>query len=66
MCIMIKTMNYRRGIICFYIGIDDLVANALIRNLNQKNKQFITYEEKENYDVEVIGILSLKGEKALI
>ena len=35
---------------CFYIGIEDLAANALIEILTKNSeKRFVSYEELENY-----------------
>lgn len=51
---------------CFYIGIEDLAANALIEALKKGKKRFLTYMEIENYGAEVIQILSAKGEKAIL
>ena len=51
---------------CFYIGIEDLAANALMGILTQGNKRFVTYEELEDYGAEVVSILSQKGEKAVL
>ena len=52
---------------CFYIGIEDLAANALIELLQQEEKRdFITYDELENYGTQVVKILSEKGEKAVL
>lgn len=50
---------------CFYIGIEDLVANALIFSL-EKGKNFLTYDEIENYGTKVVQILNEKGEKAVL
>ena len=30
---------------CFYIGIEDLAANALIEGLKKGNKRFLTYKD---------------------
>lgn len=50
---------------CFYIGIEDLAANALIFSL-EKGKSFLTYDEIENYGTKVVQILNEKGEKAVL
>ena len=34
---------------CFYIGIEDLAANALIESMRRAEKNFLTYKEMENY-----------------
>ncbi len=51
---------------CFYIGMEDLAANALIETLKKGNKRFLTYEEIEKYGSVVIQILNEKGEKAVL
>lgn len=51
---------------CFYIGIEDLAANALIEVLKKENKRFLTYNEIENYGAEVVRILKENGEKAVL
>ena len=57
----------RKGIyMCFYIGIEDLAANALIEILTKTAKTFVTYKELERYGAEVVSILSAQGEKAVL
>ena len=51
---------------CFYIGIEDLAANALIEALEQGCKSFLTYEKIESYGSKVVEILGEKGEKAVL
>lgn len=57
---------------CFYIGIEDLAANALIEKLtvNDDNKtcveRCVTYSELEQYGTQVIRYLGNKGEKAVL
>lgn len=51
---------------CFYIGIEDLVANALIEVLEKGSRRFLTYDEIENYGAQVVRILNEKGEKAVL
>lgn len=47
---------------CFYIGIEDLAANALIEILQSKNgddsQNIVTYAELEKYGAEVSSALS--------
>ena len=51
----------------FYIGIEDLAANALIEILTKNSeKRFVSYEELENYGAEVVKFLCEKGEKAIL
>lgn len=51
---------------CFYIGIEDLAANALIEVLNKEEKRFLTYTEIEEYGNRVIQYLSDQNEKAVL
>ena len=51
----------------FYIGIEDLAANALIELLQkEENRSFITYKELERYGTQVVSLLSERGEKAVL
>ncbi|MFL0194428.1 hypothetical protein ACJDU8_02405 [Clostridium sp. WILCCON 0269] len=52
--------------VCFYIGIEDLAANALIETLKKGKKRFLTYNEIENYGSRVIQFLNRNGEKAIL
>lgn len=51
---------------CFYIGIEDLAANALIESMRRAEKTFLTYKEIENYGSRVVELLNEKGEKAVL
>lgn len=51
---------------CFYIGIEDLAANALIEILAKKDERFVSYEELDDYGAEVVKLLYQKGEKAIL
>ena len=51
---------------CYYIGIEDLAANALIEKLRKDNSRFITYRDIENYGVKVVELLNEKNEKAVL
>lgn len=51
---------------CFYIGIEDLAANALIESMRRAKKTFLTYKEIENYGSRVVELLNEKGEKAVL
>lgn len=59
------------NIMCYYIGIEDLAANALIEILrkkeNKENSQcIVTLKELEKYGAEVVRYLDGQGEKALL
>lgn len=51
---------------CFYIGIEDLAANALIEIMKKTDRSFLTYSEIESYGAEVVQILKENGEKAVL
>lgn len=51
---------------CFYIGIEDLAANAMIEILKKGERRFLTYNEMEMYGAEVVQILKENGEKAVL
>lgn len=52
---------------CFYIGIEDLAANALIEVLSEGGRRFLTYREIEAYGNKVIELLNeQKSEKAVL
>lgn len=51
---------------CFYIGIEDLAANALIELMKKGGRRDISYQELEVYGANVVQWLSKKGEKAIL
>lgn len=55
---------------CFFIGIEDLAANALIEILQTKRGDLsqypVTYAELENYGAEVVHHLNEQGEEAVL
>lgn len=51
---------------CFYIGIEDLAANALIELLRKNQRNYLTYDELEDYGTRVVRLLSEQGEKAIL
>ena len=51
---------------CFYIGIEDLAANALIEIMKKTDRRFLTYSEIESYGAEVVQLLKENGEKAIL
>lgn len=70
---MLKVRERKKGkIMCYYIGIEDLAANALIEIMQLKNEQSlsrytVTLRELEEYGAEVVRYLNKKkGEKALL
>ena len=48
---------------CFYIGIEDLAANAMIEMLKKGGQRFLTYNEIEMYGAEVVQILKENGQR---
>lgn len=75
-CLIIQADAYsiierkRGNKLCFYIGIEDLAANALIEILQSKNgddsQNIVTYTELEKYGAEVVHYLGEQGEKAVL
>ena len=51
---------------CFYIGIEDLAANALIEIMKKTDRRFLTYSEIESYGAEVVQLFKENGEKAIL
>ncbi len=51
---------------CFYIGIEDLAANALIEILSKSDKTFVTYKALEQYGQKVVQVLDQQGDKAVL
>ncbi|MDR2720293.1 MAG: hypothetical protein LBC03_05780 [Nitrososphaerota archaeon] len=53
---------------CFYIGIEDLVTNALIGMLmkDATGEKFVTYKQLEDYGAEVIDILREQNKTAVL
>lgn len=72
--VMGHMINYKlskRGMkMCFYIGIEDLAANALIEILEMEDEnpsqKCVTYAELEKYGTEVVRYLKVNGEKAVL
>lgn len=50
----------------FYIGIEDLAANAMIEMLKKGGRRFLTYREIEMYGAKAVQILKENGEKAVL
>lgn len=50
----------------YYIGIEDLAANALIAVMSNYQKRFLSYSDIEQYGARVIQVLSETGEKAIL
>lgn len=51
---------------CIYIGIEDLVANALIELVEKSEKREVLFEQLDNYGAQVIKYLNNKQEQAVL
>lgn len=51
---------------CVYIGIEDLVANALIELVERENKRIVRFKELEKYGAMVVKCLSDQNEEAIL
>lgn len=51
---------------CIYIGIEDLVANALIELVEKSEKREVLFRELDNYGAEVVKYLNDKNEQAVL
>ena len=54
---------------CYYIAIEDLIANALIGEMEEDGeiaKRFFSYHELKAYGAKVISILMNRNEKAVL
>jgi len=51
---------------CFYIGVEDLVANAMVEMPKKDGQPFLTYDEIEIYGAGVVRVLKEKGEEAAL
>jgi len=45
---------------CYYIGIEDLAANALISNMQRTETKFLSYLDIERYGNKVVELLNEK------
>jgi len=54
---------------CAYIGIEDLAANALIAILDkgkEESNRFVSYSTLEEYGLEIVKLLTEKGEDVVL
>ena len=51
---------------CISIGIEDLVANALIESLERSGKREVLFRDLDKYGAKVIKVLDRKGEQAVL
>ena len=52
--------------ICIYIGIEDLVANALIELTEHKNQRQVLFKDLDRYGAKVVKLLNQEGEQAVL
>lgn len=50
----------------YFIGIEDLAANALITVMAKYEKRFLSFADIERYGSKVVQLLNEKGEKAIL
>lgn len=53
-------------IMCIYIGIEDLVANALIELVEKSEKREVLFKQLDEYGAKVIKYLNDKQEQAVL
>lgn len=51
---------------CVYIGIEDLVANALIEIVEKSEKREVLFKQLDEYGTQVIKFLNEKNEQAIL
>ena len=51
---------------CIYIGIEDLVANALIELTEHKNQRQVLFKDLDRYGAKVVKLLNQEGEQAVL
>lgn len=51
---------------CYYIGIQDLVANALIELTEGSEERKVSFKMLNEYGAKVVEILNKKGERAVL
>ena len=67
MLIYIILSNYFGGLkMCVYIGIEDLVANALIEIVEKSEKREVLFKQLDEYGTQVIKFLNEKNEQAIL
>mgnify|MGYP000319190913 FL=1 len=42
---------------CYYIGMDDVIANAFIESMKQNGNRFLTYEQIYDYGDKAVGLV---------
>lgn len=51
---------------CIYIGIEDLVANALIELLKRTERRSVSFYELDAYGAQIVNLLNERGEQAVL
>ena len=47
---------------CYYIGMDDVIANAFIESMKQNGNRFLTYEQIYDYGDKAVGLIRKDAE----
>lgn len=47
---------------CYYIGMDDVIANAFIESMKQNGNRFLTYEQIYDYGDKAVGLVRKDAE----
>lgn len=47
---------------CYYIGMDDVIANAFIESMKQNRNRFLTYEQIYDYGDKAVGLIRKDAE----
>lgn len=56
----------RHILMCIYIRIEDLVANALSELTEHKNQRQVLFKDLDRYGAKVIKVLNQEGEQAVL
>lgn len=59
--------EYQGGFnMCYFIGIEDLVANALIEQVDKTGKREVSFSKLSKYGARVVKILNEQNEEAML
>lgn len=59
-------MYWRHILMCIYIGIEDLVANALIELAEHKKQREVLFKDLDRYGAKVVKLLNQENEQAVL
>lgn len=51
---------------CYYVGIEDLAANALIELIKRKEKSFVSFKEIEAYGAKVVELINKESNEEAV